>query len=342
MNTALITGITGQDGSYLAELLLNKNYEVHGIVRRSSTVNTDRLSHIDSEQREDRLQLHHGNLGDSQNFCSLIESIEPDEIYNLGAQSDVGISFEQPEYTTNVNALGALRLLEAVRQSDVNPRFYQASTSEIFGNVSEIPQDEQTSFHPRNPYACSKLYAHWITRTYREAYGFFSVNGILFNHESPRRGTNFVTRKITRGVARITTGQKDCLNLGNLDARRDWGYAPEYVEAMWKMLQQEEPGDYVIATGETHTVREFASKAFEAAGIDLVWEGEGIDEQGVDRESGRVLVEVNPEFVRPTEVNVLVGDAEKAENEFGWSPETTFQELVNIMVEADLKAQQAK
>ncbi|MFB6355680.1 MAG: GDP-mannose 4,6-dehydratase [bacterium] len=329
MKKALLTGITGQDGSYLAELLLEKGYEVHGIRRRVSVFNTERIDHLydDPELKEKRLCLHWGDLTDASNISRLIEKIEPDEIYNLAAQSHVAVSFKQPEYTTEVNALGTLRLL----------RIYQASTSELYGKVHETPQDEETPFHPRSPYGVSKLYAYWITKNYREAYDMYACNGILFNHESPRRGKRFVTRKITRAVANIKLGNQESLNLGNLDARRDWGYAKEYVEAMWKMLQQDEPDDYVVATGETHSVREFVEAAFKHAGYDLQWEGEGVDEVGIDADTGDVLVKVDPEYFRPADVDVLTGDPSKATDKIGWEPETNFEELVRIMYEADLK-----
>lgn len=339
MKTALITGITGQDGSYLAELLLEKGYQVHGIIRRGSTFNTQRIDHLyqDPHEEDIRLELHYGDLIDASNISRLVEKIEPDEIYNLAAQSNVAVSFEQPEYTSDVDGLGALRLLDAIRESRVDTRFYQASTSELYGDVEEMPQDEETPFHPRSPYAVAKLYAYWITRNYREAYDLFACNGILFNHESPRRGKRFVTRKITRAVARIKGGLQDRVYLGNLNAKRDWGYAPEYVRAMWQMLNHDGPEDFVIATGETHTVREFAEKAFLAGGYELVWEGEGVDERGIDRESGEVLVEVDPRYFRPAEVDVLLGDPSKAKEVLGWEHETSFDELVRIMVESDIK-----
>lgn len=339
MDKALITGITGQDGSYLAEILLDKGYEVHGIRRRTSVFNTGRIDHLyeDPDLKEKRLFLHYGDMVDASNLSRLVEKIEPDEIYNLAAQSNVGVSFVQPEYTADVNGLGTMRLLDAIREARVDTRIYQASTSELFGEVKEVPQDEQTPFHPRSPYGCSKLYAYWITRNYREAYDMYATNGILFNHESPRRGKRFVTRKITRAAARIKHGQQEKVYLGNLDARRDWGFAPEYVRAMWLMLQQDEPEDYVVATGETHSVREFATLAFDMAGFDLTWEGEDTEEKGIDRESNRTLVEVDPEYYRPADVELLVGDPSKAAEKLDWQAETTFEELVGKMVNHDLR-----
>lgn len=339
MKTALVTGITGQDGSYLTELLLDKGYTVHGIRRRTSVFNTERIDHLyeDPQLHEKRLKLHYGDMVDASNLSRLIEKIEPDEIYNLAAQSNVAVSFVQPEYTGNVNGLGTLRLLDAIREARVDTRIYQASTSELYGEVQQVPQDEQTPFHPRSPYGVSKLYAYWITKNYREAYDMFAANGILFNHESPRRGKRFVTRKITRAAGRIRAGKQQKLYLGNLDARRDWGYAPEYVEAMWLILQHQQPEDFVVATGETHTVREFATIAFERCGYTLEWEGEAEQEQGIDRETGDVLVEVDPKYYRPAEVDLLRGDPGKAEDKLGWKVETTFKELVKIMVDADLE-----
>jgi GDPmannose 4,6-dehydratase len=339
LKKALVTGITGQDGSYLAELLLDKGYEVHGIRRRTSVFNTERIDHLyeDSQIKEKKLFLHYGDMVDASNLSRLVEKLEPDEIYNLAAQSNVAVSFVQPEYTADVDALGTLRLLDAIREARIDTRIYQASTSELYGKVKETPQDEETPFHPRSPYGCAKLYAYWITRNYREAYGMHASNGILFNHESPRRGARFVTRKITRAVARIKTGQKQKVYLGNLDARRDWGYAPEYVEAMWLILQQDKPDDYVIATGETHSVREFANAAFQKAGFELCWEGEGVQEKGIDKDSGRVLVEIDPKYYRPAEVDLLIGDASKAKRELGWKSSTTFDQLVEKMVKHDLE-----
>jgi len=322
MKKALITGITGQDGSYLAELLLSKNYEVHGIIRRSSVFNTGRIDHIykDPHIQEARLFLHYGDLTDGSNLNQLLKKIKPDEVYHLGAQSHVKTSFEVPEYTANVDALGTLRILDAIRDSGIKTKFYQASSSEMFGNAPECPQNENTPFCPASPYAISKVFAYWITKNYRDAYGIFACNGILFNHESPRRGETFVTRKITRGLAKIIAGQMDKIYLGNLEAKRDWGYAPEYVQAMWMMLQQEKPDDYVIATGETHSVKEFLEEAF--GFTNLRWQD---------------YVAVDPRYYRPTEVNVLCGDASKAEKLLGWKPEVKFKELVKIMVEADLE-----
>ena len=339
MKRALITGITGQDGSYLAELLLGKGYEVWGIIRRSSSFNTQRIEHLyqDPHQVDVRLRLVYGDLNDSSSLNRLLREIKPDEIYNLGAQSHVKVSFDVPEYTGEIVALGATRLLEAMREAGVSARYYQASSSEMFGQAAEVPQRETTPFHPRSPYACAKVYAFSITRNYREAYGLFAVNGILFNHASPRRGETFVTRKITRAAGRIRHGLQEKLFLGNLGAKRDWGYAPEYVEAMWRMLQVEEPDDYVVATGETHTVREFCAEAFRVAGFELEWTGEGREERGVDKATGRVLVEVDPRYFRPAEVDLLLGDPSKAKRVLGWEPKVTFRELVRTMVEADLE-----
>ncbi len=335
---ALITGITGQDGSYLAELLLAKGYEVHGLVRRASTFNTERIDHIyeDPHNPVRRLHLHYGDLTDASCLARLIERIQPSEVYNLGAQSHVKVSFEVPEYTADVDALGALRLLDAIRDHGGRVRYYQASSSELYGRVVETPQRETTPFYPRSPYAVSKLFAFWSVVNYREAYDLYAVNGILFNHESPRRGKTFVTRKISRAAARIAAGLESRLFLGNLDARRDWGYAPEYVEAMWRMLQQDTPRDFVIATGETHSVREFAELAFARAGLPLVWEGEGVKERGLSALDGRVLIEIDPAYFRPTEVDLLLGDASLAEKELGWKPAVTFRELVTLMVDADM------
>jgi len=334
---ALLTGITGQDGSYLAELLLSKGYEVHGLVRRSSSFNTERIDHIyqDRHAADRRLYLHYGDLTDASNLSRLVEKIQPVEVYNLGAQSHVMVSFEVPEYTADVDALGALRLLDAVREHGARVRYYQASSSELYGKVRETPQSETTPFHPRSPYAVAKLFAYWTVINYREAYGLFAVNGILFNHESPRRGKTFVSKKVTRAAARISLGLDERLYLGNLDARRDWGYAPEYVEAMWRMLQQPTPDDYVIATGETHTVRELVTLAFAHVGIPLTWEGEGQNEIGRAAD-GRVLVAVDPAYFRPAEVDLLQGDASKARRELGWQATTSFAALVSLMVEADL------
>jgi GDPmannose 4,6-dehydratase len=338
---ALITGITGQDGSYLAEFLLDKGYEVHGIIRRSSSFNTKRIDHLykDPHEKDVNLFLHYGDMTDSTNIIRLLQEIQPDEIYNLAAQSHVKVSFETPEYTANADALGTLRLLEAIRLLGLEKkvRFYQASTSELFGKVVEIPQKETTPFYPRSPYAVAKLYAYWITVNYREAYNIFASNGILFNHESPRRGETFVTRKITRAVARISLGLQDKLYLGNLDAKRDWGYAPDYVRAMWMILQHDEPDDFVIATGECHSVREFVEAAFKYVGIDIEWHGKGVDEKGYQKGTNRVLVEVDPMYFRPTEVDILQGDPSKAKEKLKWEPQVKFDELVKIMMEADIE-----
>ena len=359
---ALLTGITGQDGSYLTELLLGKGYEVHGIIRRSSSFNTKRIDHLykDRHEKEVNLFLHYGDLTDASNLIRLIQEIQPDEIYNLAAQSHVKVSFETPEYTANADGIGTLRLLEAIKFLGLQKKtkFYQASTSELFGKVQEIPQKETTSFYPRSPYAVAKLYAYWITINYREAYGLFASNGILFNHESPRRGETFVTRKISRAASRIRLGMQQKLYLGNLDSKRDWGYAPDYVEGMWLMLQQEQPGDYVIATNENHTIREFCEKAFSHLGITLRWEGKGRCEKGVIAELnpvieneetrcepenvdglrvGDTILEIDPAYYRPTEVETLLGDYTKAKRELNWEPKVRFDELVKIMVEYDYK-----
>jgi GDPmannose 4,6-dehydratase len=333
MKKALITGITGQDGAYLTELLLEKGYEVHGIVRRTSSFNTSRISHLEDQKD---LHLHYGDMTDSSNLNRLLETIEPDEIYNLAAQSHVQVSFEVPEYTANADAIGTLRILDAIRETGLKSKFYQASTSELYGKVQEIPQKETTPFYPRSPYAAAKLYAYWITVNYREAYNLYACNGILFNHESPRRGETFVTRKITRGLADIVNGKKEKLYLGNLDAKRDWGFAGDYVEAMWLMLQQEKAEDFVIATGETRQVREFTEEAFKHAGIELEWLGTGVDEKGIDKKTGKVLVEVDPKYFRPTEVELLIGDPTKAKQQLGWEPKVDFYQLVKMMVDADL------
>ena len=339
--TALITGITGQDGAYLAEFLLNKGYIVHGIKRRSSSFNTARIDHLykDPHERNVNFFMHYGDLTDSTNLIRIIQETQPDEIYNLAAQSHVQVSFETPEYTANSDAIGTLRLLEAIRilGMENKTKFYQASTSELYGKVQEIPQKETTPFYPRSPYAAAKLYAYWITINYREAYDIFTCNGILFNHESPIRGETFVTRKITMAVSNIKKGLQDKLYLGNLDAKRDWGFAGDYVEAMWLMLQQNEPDDYVIATGETHSVREFVELAFREVGIDIKWQGEGVDEVGVDSKTGKVLIEVDPRYYRPTEVDILIGDPTKAKEKLGWNFNVGFEELVKIMVEEDMK-----
>ncbi len=336
--TALITGITGQDGSYLAELLLAKGYEVHGVIRRSSSFNTARLDHLyqDPHSSQRRLILHYGDLNDASSLNRILRTVRPDEIYNLGAQSHVKVSFDVPEYTGEVTALGATRILESIRETGLTPRYYQASSSEMFGEVAETPQRETTPFHPRSPYGAAKVYAFWITVNFREAYGLFACNGILFNHESPRRGETFVTRKVTRAVGRIAAGLQDRLYLGNLDARRDWGFAGDYVEAMWRMLQADGPDDYVVATGETHTVREFCERAFSAAGIPLRWEGSGPAEKGVDARDGSVRVEVDPRYFRPAEVDLLLGDPSRARQKLGWAPTVGFEELVEMMVRADV------
>lgn len=337
MKRALITGITGQDGSYLCELLLEHGYEVHGIMRRSSSFNTGRIDHLinDPEIFNKRLITHYGDLTDSSNLNRVLEKVNPDEIYNLGAQSHVGVSFDVPEYTAEVDAIGTLRFLDAIRDLGIKCRFYQASTSELFGMVQEVPQSETTPFHPRSPYAVAKLYGFWIVKNYREAYKLFACNGILFNHESPRRGENFVTRKVTLSAARIKLGLQEHLTLGNLDAKRDWGFAPEYVKAMWFMLQQEQPDDFVIATGETHSVREFISLSFEALGMKIAWEGRGVREVGRDRDSGKVLIGIDPMYFRPTEVDILVGNPAKAKKVLGWEARVKFEELISLMIRAD-------
>ena len=345
MKKALITGITGQDGSYLAEFLLNKGYEVHGILRRSSSFNTGRIEHlyvdeyIEDMHNEKNFYLHYGDITDSTNVISLIQNIMPDEIYNLAAQSHVKVSFDIPEYTANLDALGTLRILEAVHLLGLkDTKIYQASTSELYGLVQEVPQSETTPFYPRSPYGVAKLYGFWITKNYREAYDIFACNGILFNHESPRRGETFVTRKITLAVARIKLGKQKKLYLGNLNAKRDWGHAKDYVECMWLILQNDVPDDFVIATGEMHTVREFCELAFKEVGINLCWEGEGIDEKGIDSKTGNVLIEVDPQYFRPTEVDQLLGNPSKAMEKLGWNPtQTPFETLVKEMVQEDLK-----
>lgn len=339
MNKALITGITGQDGSYLAELLLNKGYEVHGMIRRSSSFNSGRIDHIyrDPHEKNVRLFLHYGDLNDASSINKLLRDIKPDEIYNLGAQSHVRVSFDVPEYTGEVDALGAVRILEGIRETEIDTKFYQASSSELYGKVVETPQKETTPFYPRSPYACAKAYAFYITMNYRESYGMYACNGILFNHESPRRGETFVTRKITRAAARIKLGLQDCLYLGNLDAKRDWGFAGDYVEAMWLMLQQEQADDYVIATGETWSVRTFAEKVFERLGMPLEWQGRGETEKGLDPKTGRVLIQIDPRYYRPAEVDLLLGDPSKAKRQLGWELKTSFDQLVTMMVNADLK-----
>jgi GDPmannose 4,6-dehydratase len=339
MKKALITGITGQDGSYLAELLLEKGYEVHGIIRRSSSFNTARIDHLYSDKSiyGNKLFLHYGDLSDSSNIARLVEKIRPDEIYNLGAQSHVRVSFDTPEYTGDVDAIGTLRMLDAIREAGIKTKFYQASSSELYGKVQEVPQKETTPFYPRSPYAVAKLYAYWITVNYRESYNMFACNGILFNHESPRRGETFVTRKITRGLARIMSGKHDFLYLGNLDARRDWGYAKDYVEGMWLMLQQKQPGDYVLATGEMHSVREFIEECAKLLNIDLRWKGKGVKEVGYDFKTKKELIRIDPKYFRPAEVEQLLGDPTKAKKLLKWKPKTTFKKLVELMLEEDMR-----
>ena len=347
MKRALITGITGQDGSFLAEFLIEKGYEVHGIIRRSSSFNTQRIEHlylkewIKDQKQERAINLHYGDMTDSSSLIRILQQIQPDEIYNLAAQSHVKVSFDVPEYTAETDAVGTLRLLEAIRilGLEKKTKIYQASTSELYGLVQEVPQKETTPFYPRSPYGVAKLYGFWITKNYRESYGMFAVNGILFNHESERRGETFVTRKITLAAARIAKGLQDKLYLGNLSALRDWGYAKDYVECMWLMLQHSTPEDFVVATGEAHSVREFCTLAFKYAGIELKWEGEGVNEKGIDVKTGKVLVEVDEKYFRPAEVEQLFGDASKAQRLLGWNPrKTSFEDLVKIMVESDLKA----
>lgn len=338
--TALVTGVTGQDGAYLAELLLEKGYEVHGIKRRSSLFNTDRIDHLyqDPHGKNVKFKLHYGDLTDSSNLIRIIQEVQPDEIYNLAAQSHVKVSFETPEYTANSDALGALRLLEAIRilKLEKKTKFYQASTSELYGKVQEVPQTEKTPFYPRSPYAVAKLYAFWIVKNYREAYGMFACNGILFNHESPLRGETFVTRKITRAAARISLGMQEQMYLGNLDAKRDWGHAKDYVEGMWRMLQHEKAEDFVLATGVTIKVREFITKTFQELNIDIRWEGAGENEVGINKSNGKEIIKVDPKYFRPTEVDLLVGDASKAKEKLGWTPSYTVDSLIKDMVKADL------
>ncbi|KZC04810.1 PREDICTED: GDP-mannose 4,6 dehydratase [Dufourea novaeangliae] len=339
---ALITGITGQDGSYLAEFLLEKGYDVHGIIRRASSFNTARIQHLYADpkcHRQGKMKLHYGDMTDSSSLVKVISSVQPTEIYNLAAQSHVMVSFEVSEYTAEVDAVGTVRLLDAIRTCGLEKsvKFYHASTSELYGRVVEVPQTEKTPFYPRSPYACAKLYSFWIVVNYREAYNMFACNGILFNHESPRRGENFVTRKVTRSIAKIQLGLQDVVELGNLDAKRDWGHAKDYVEAMWLMLQQPVPDDYVIATGETHSVREFVEAAFQYVGRTIKWQGEGVNETGQDAQTGQVLVRVNPKYFRPTEVDVLLGDASKAKEKIGWKPTVTFEALVKDMMDSDLE-----
>lgn len=340
MKKALITGITGQDGSYLAELLISKGYVVHGVIRRSSSFNTQRIDHLYNDlSLKDRMFLHYGDLTDSSNLNRILEKTEPDEIYNLGAQSHVKVSFEVPEYTADVDATATLRFLDAIKDTGLvkKTKFYQASTSELFGKVQEIPQTEKTPFYPRSPYAVAKQYAYWIVINYREAYDIFASNGILFNHESERRGETFVTRKITRAAGRIKLGLQDKLILGNMDSKRDWGYAPEYVEGMWRILQAEKPSEYVLATNETHTVREFVELSFGRLGMEIEWSGKAENEKGIDKKTGNTLVEVSPKYYRPTEVDFLLGNPEKAKRELGWAPKTTFKSLVEIMTDADFE-----
>ncbi|MDZ8117316.1 GDP-mannose 4,6-dehydratase [Pontiella agarivorans] len=339
MKKALITGITGQDGSYLTELLIEKGYEVHGIIRRASSFNTHRIDHLYEDQLEGnpRMILHYGDLTDSSNLNRIIEKVEPAEIYNLAAQSHVQVSFEVPEYTAECDAIGTLRLLDAIRETGVPARFYQASTSELYGKVMEVPQTETTPFYPRSPYAVAKQYGFWIVKNYRESYGLHASNGILFNHESPRRGETFVTRKITMAVARISRGLQKCLYMGNINAFRDWGYAPDYVQMMWMMLQQDTPDDYVVATNEMHTVREFIEKSFACVDIEIEWEGEGVKEVGKNKATGDVIVRMDERYYRPCEVDQLLGNPEKAKKQLGWEPTVKFEELVKIMTEGDLR-----
>lgn len=344
MKKALITGITGQDGSYLAELLLEKGYEVHGIIRRSSSFNTGRIDHLyqDPHKENVNLFLHYGDLSDSSVLNKLIREIKPDEVYNLGAQSHVKVSFDIPEYTADITGVGTIRLLEALRQENPTAKYYQASSSEMFGKVQEIPQKETTPFYPRSPYGAAKMYSYWITVNYRESYNMHTSNGILFNHESPRRGETFVTRKITKGLSRIKLGKEQKLYLGNLDAKRDWGYAKDYVEGMWLMLQQETGDDYVLAMNETHTVREFCELSAKELDIDLIWQGTGSDEKGIDQKTGQTIIEIDPKYFRPAEVDLLIGDPTKAQTKLGWQPKTSFQELVKIMVQSDLEDEKNK
>lgn len=344
MKKALITGITGQDGSYLAELLSEKGYEVHGIIRRSSSFNTSRIEHIfqDPHEKNKKLILHYGDLSDSSNIARLLKEIKPEEIYNLGAQSHVRVSFDIPEYTADVDGLGVVRILDAIRDTGIKTKFYQASSSELYGKVQETPQNETTPFYPRSPYGCAKLYAYWITVNYRESYGLFACNGILFNHESPRRGETFVTRKITRGLARIFSGTEECLYLGNLDSKRDWGYAKDYVEGMWMMLQQKNPADYVLATGETHSVREFIEECAKVLKMDLQWKGKGLNEVGIDNKTKKTIIRIDSKYFRPAEVDLLLGDPTKAKKELKWKPRTKFKDLVRIMMEADLLEESKK
>lgn len=341
---AFITGITGQDGSYLAELLLKKGYEVHGMIRRSSTFNTARIDHIYQDPHVDKrnLFLYYGDLTDASNLNRLLEKIKPDEIYNLGAQSHVRVSFDIPEYTGDVTGLSVIRILDAIKDTGIKTKFYQAASSEMFGQAQEVPQTENTPFHPRSPYGCAKVYAFWLTKNYRESYNLFACNGILFNHESPRRGETFVTKKITRALAKIKLGSKDKLYLGNLDAKRDWGHAEDYVYGMWLMLQQDKADDYILATGETHTVREFVEKSCELLDIDIKWQGKGINEKGIDKKTGKTIIEIDPKYFRPAEVDLLLGDYSKAKKILKWEPKIKFDKLVELMVKADLEDERFK
>lgn len=345
LKKALITGITGQDGSYLAELLLDKGYEVHGIIRRASNFNTERIEHIyeDPHERSGRLFLHYGDLSDTSNLNRILSKVQPDEIYHLGAQSHVRVSFDMPEYTGDVTGLATLRILDAMREVGLNKtKFYQASSSEMFGKAMELPLKETTPFHPRSPYGVAKVYAYWITKNYRESYGMFASNGILFNHESPRRGETFVTRKITQGLARIKSGSEEKIYLGNLDAKRDWGHAQDYVEGMWRILQHKQPDDFILATGETHSVREFAEEAAKALGMEIVWKGKGLKEKGIEKSTGKVIIEIDPRYFRPAEVDVLLGDYSKAKKFLGWKPKVTFKELARTMARADYEHEQER
>lgn len=341
---AFVTGITGQDGSYLAELLLKKDYEVHGLIRRSSSFNTGRIDHIYQDPHVDKrnLFLHYGDLSDTSNINRLLEKIKPDEIYNLGAQSHVKVSFEIPEYTAEVTGVSTLRILDAIKDTGIKTKFYQASSSEMFGKAKEVPQNEETPFHPRSPYGCAKVYSYWVTKNYRESYDIFACNGILFNHESPRRGETFVTKKITRALSRIKLGHDEKLYLGNLDAKRDWGHAQDYVYGMWLMLQQDKPDDYVLATGETHTVREFVETTAKYLDMEIVWKGKGLDEIGVDKKTGKTIIKIDPKYFRPAEVDLLLGDYSKAKKILKWEPKIKFDELVKLMVEADLEEEKIK
>ena len=338
MKIALITGATGQDGSYLIELLLKKGYVVHGVIRRSSSFNTKRIDHIiNNEKYRDKFIFHHGDMTDSSNLNRIIEKIAPDEIYNLAAQSHVKVSFDLPDYTAQVDALGTLRILDAIKETQIDTKFYQASTSELFGKVAEVPQRETTPFYPRSPYGVAKLYSYWIVVNYREAYDLFASNGILFNHESPRRGETFVTRKITKAAVRIKEGLQDILLLGNLNSKRDWGYAPEYVEGMWRILQQEKPDDFVLSTGESHSIKEFVELAFDEVGIELYWKGEGKNEKGFNKKNDKIIVAIDENYYRPTEVDLLIGDSSKAKKILNWESKTSIKKLIKIMIESDLK-----